>query len=118
MLTEEGIRSAVMAVERTNCYTYDHITFQSKVTHSLQVHIFALKRRASREATRSCYESESCLSAFSPVRHEGSSLRFDSYDNRSNRQPQYWEPSTIETDHCSSGGSFDSYHSPFDLSSH
>ncbi len=34
-----------MAVEQTNNRNYDHMAFQSKVTHSLQAHIFAMKYR-------------------------------------------------------------------------
>ncbi len=42
-LTEEGVRSAVIAVESTNKRSIDHIAYQTKVTYSLQAHIFAMK---------------------------------------------------------------------------
>ncbi len=42
-MTEEGVRSAVIAVESTNNRSIDHIAYQTKVTYSLQAHIFAMK---------------------------------------------------------------------------
>mmetsp|Transcript_7787 Transcript_7787/g.8518 ORF Transcript_7787/g.8518 Transcript_7787/m.8518 type:complete len:434 (-) Transcript_7787:293-1594(-) len=46
-LTEEGVQSAVMAVEQTNNASIDGIAYQCKITHSLQAHIFAKKYRSS-----------------------------------------------------------------------
>lgn len=51
-LTEEGVRSAVIAVESTNNRSIDHIAYQTKVTYSLQAHIFAMKHPTAVEASQ------------------------------------------------------------------
>lgn len=43
-LTKEGIQSAVTAVEEMNHRTVDNISFECKVTHSLQAHMFSMRR--------------------------------------------------------------------------
>lgn len=83
--TPEGLRSAITAVEQTHHLVVDNITYQCKVTHSLQTQLMSMKKNEELQQQEKKYLPPSLTHSFENPFDDSSFHTYNSIPNISTR---------------------------------